>query len=63
MVSQERVAYQLRQMIEKAEARKAKIETELLQINVNLILWENQLNGGASLDHWLESRVTENMRD
>lgn len=62
-------------MIEKAEKRKEKLETELRQTNINLIIWKKQLNqvinGGSNLSSWLTpgdfnemgEKLTQNMKE
>lgn len=56
-ITEATVIADLDEMIEKAEKRKEKLETELRRININLIIWQKQLdqaiNGGSNLNGWL----------
>lgn len=56
-ITEATVISDLDDMIEKAGKRKEKLETELRQININLIIWRRQLNqainGGTNLNSWL----------
>lgn len=57
-----RTNYHIGKLKEKAEARKEKVETELIQLNIQLSMYEAVLNGGASLDPFLEPKITQNNR-
>lgn len=57
-----RTNYHVGELKKKAEARKEKVETELIQLNIQLSMYEAVLNGGASLDPFLEHRIMQDNR-